>query len=133
MKTCSKCKVEKESSEFYKDKHCKDGLCCRCKLCMREYENTKAGIEVRRRYRSTTAGKETCRKAEAKYHQLNPEKRKAMRIVRCALDAGRLIRPDHCEMCFIVCRPEGHHEDYSKQLEVDWLCTRCHNSKGVKV
>ena len=133
MKTCPKCKTEKEVYEFYKDKYCKDGLCCRCKSCMREYEKTEAGIEVRRRYRSTTAGKETCRKAEAKYHRLNPEKRKAIRIVRRALDAGKITRPFLCEICFKKCKPEGHHEDYSKPLEVNWLCTECHNKQGVKV
>lgn len=33
MKSCSKCKIEKPLSEFYKDKSQKDGLWCYCKSC----------------------------------------------------------------------------------------------------
>ena len=33
MKTCTKCKIEKEFSEFYKDKKGKDGLHTQCKPC----------------------------------------------------------------------------------------------------
>lgn len=36
MKTCSKCKIEKEESEFYKDKSKKDGLCSYCRICHNE-------------------------------------------------------------------------------------------------
>jgi hypothetical protein len=34
MKTCSKCKEEKEIEEFYLDKKCKDGFKNRCKTCL---------------------------------------------------------------------------------------------------
>lgn len=33
MKICTKCNVEKELSEFYKDKSKKDGLSSSCKEC----------------------------------------------------------------------------------------------------
>ena len=32
-KVCSKCKVEKQVCEFYKDKQKKDGLTSTCKIC----------------------------------------------------------------------------------------------------
>lgn len=35
MKRCSKCKQEKDESEFYKNKSTKDGLGDQCKLCQR--------------------------------------------------------------------------------------------------
>ena len=37
MKTCSKCKVEKDRSEFSKDKHSKTGLKSNCKSCSKAY------------------------------------------------------------------------------------------------
>jgi hypothetical protein len=39
---------------------------------------------------------------------------------------GRIIRPPQCEICMKDCKPDGHHKDYSKPLEVQWLCKLCH-------
>lgn len=33
MKICSRCKIEKNEEEFYKNKTTRDGLCCECKAC----------------------------------------------------------------------------------------------------
>jgi hypothetical protein len=43
-----------------------------------------------------------------------------------AVRDGRLDRPNRCSRCNEKGRIEGHHEDYSKPLEVIWLCTLCH-------
>jgi len=37
IKTCNRCKQDKDSTEFYKQKLTKDGLKCWCKECTREY------------------------------------------------------------------------------------------------
>jgi hypothetical protein len=37
VKVCTKCKVEKELTEFHKDKRSKDGLRSKCKSCRRKY------------------------------------------------------------------------------------------------
>ena len=37
-KQCTKCKIKKELTEFYKNKSNKDGLCCECKSCQKEYQ-----------------------------------------------------------------------------------------------
>jgi hypothetical protein len=37
------------------------------------------------------------------------------------------VRPDRCSKCKVKCKPHGHHPDYSKPLEVVWLCPGCHN------
>lgn len=39
---------------------------------------------------------------------------------------GRIVRPSICEECKRECKPQGHHPDYSKKLEVRWLCRACH-------
>ena len=43
-----------------------------------------------------------------------------------ALRDGRMSRPDCCSSCGCSCRPEAHHCDYTKPLEVMWLCKSCH-------
>lgn len=61
-----------------------------------------------------------------KWKAANREKCLAHMAVHRALDRGILIRPDNCSSCGKSCRPHGHHRDYRKQLEVEWLCTKCH-------
>ena len=40
MKICNKCKIEKDFSEFYKNKTTKDGYRNDCILCKKEYDKT---------------------------------------------------------------------------------------------
>ena len=103
----------------------------------KKYSQTERGKEARRRavkrYRRTTRGKENKQRTSRKYNLLYPEKRRAHATVSYALSIGRMIRPDNCESCFKECKPEAHHEDYNKPLDVDWLCVKCHSKQGVKV
>ena len=138
MRYCSKCKAMKELTEFYKSRSRKDGLQCYCKECCRKitqkYQQTETGKVVSRKgqqkYRQSEAGRAGRQNSSQKYRQLYPEKFKAHDAVKYAVSTGKLLRPNHCESCFKECRPEGHHEDYSKPLEVEWLCTECHIKQG---
>lgn len=57
----------------------------------------------------------------------NPEKFRARDAVKLALRKGILIKGP-CEMKSKNCRGQvqAHHDDYSKPLEVRWLCTQHH-------
>ena len=46
------------------------------------------------------------------------------RQVRNAVSRGDIIIPYRCD-CGDLAR-EAHHDDYSKPLEVEWYCKRCH-------
>ncbi len=69
---------------------------------------------------STTAGKAV--------------KQRARRAVRTAIEKGHMVRPSNCERC--GCDPgcgvdgralvQGHHHDYSKPLDIEWICHKCH-------
>lgn len=56
------------------------------------------------------------------------------RAVRDAIKRGRLVRPAKCERCGATPPPaqdgrsqiQGHHHDYSKPLDVEWICQACH-------
>ena len=47
-------------------------------------------------------------------------------IYTSALRSGALNRPSECSVCGKKCKPHGHHTDYSKPLDVKWLCRKCH-------
>ena len=60
-------------------------------------------------------------------HQLmNREKHRARRAVANALSRGQLMRPSECANCTQPCIPHGHHVDYAKKLDIQWLCEPCH-------
>ncbi len=48
-----------------------------------------------------------------------------------AIQAGRLVRQP-CQECGEV-RSEAHHEDYSKPLEVIWLCKPHHREADARL
>lgn len=49
----------------------------------------------------------------------------AAKVVFHAVHSGQLLR-EPCEKCGSIQMVEAHHEDYSKALEVRWLCHVCH-------
>lgn len=64
--------------------------------------------------------------ADRRWIEANREKKRAHQAVDRALRRGDLVKPDACEECGGVNRLHGHHDDYSRQLEVRWLCVPCH-------
>ena len=65
------------------------------------------------------------RRGDWKWRSLTPEYRARQAVAR-ACKSGKLSRPGLCSECGGACKPHGHHEDYSKPLEVVWLCQGCH-------
>lgn len=61
-----------------------------------------------------------------------PEKNKARKILFSAIRVGFMIKPTTCSQCLVECKPEGHHPDYNKPLEVIWLCKKCHITEHKK-
>lgn len=53
-------------------------------------------------------------------------KQQAHRKVYRAVMSGCLIRPTICSRCQKSKPLHAHHRDYSKPLQVQWLCYRCH-------
>jgi hypothetical protein len=67
-------------------------------------------------------------------------------IVRKAIRENKLHRPDRCELCgfspideyrgdlseegakdwLLAKHINGHHDDYSRPLDIKWLCKSCH-------
>ena len=100
----------------------------------REYDRGRANrqdrVEARAKYQQTAEGKQALARARASYKQKNPAKRDAHVACGNAIRDGRLIRQP-CEVCGSA-RSQAHHDDYSKPLDVRWLCSK-HHSEHHKV
>ena len=65
------------------------------------------------------------------------EKAQAYQAVRRAIESGRLVRPSSCERCGALNAPcsdgrsriHAHHHDYSRPLDVEWICANCHRKE----
>lgn len=73
QKTCVKCEIKKDVSEFHKNKKSKDGLKSYCKTCRKEYsEKNKLKIsQQRKEYRKQN--KELINKKKRIYYKQNKE------------------------------------------------------------
>jgi len=59
-----------------------------------------------------------------------PEKMRARQKLHTEIRSGRMKRLP-CIKCGAI-KSQAHHEDYSKPLEVIWLCQKCHNVEHAK-
>jgi len=141
MKACRKCGIRRALSAFYKHAGMKDGhlnICKDCtKLRIRKYgkrpEVRKWDRERRRGVVRSQKTDRTRRNEQGKrWSKDNLHKRKAHGKVSAALKGGKIERPNMCSECLTTCKPEAHHPDYNKLLDVVWLCTKCHAKKHWK-
>lgn len=131
-KECFKCHEVKPLSEFYKHGAMSDGHLNKCKACTKadSKANYRRDPSARKQYEKkrnkTAKRREQLTEASRKHRQSNPERYKARTAVSNALRDGRLEKGP-CEGCGTAERVQAHHEDYSKPLEVRWLCKQCHD------
>jgi hypothetical protein len=65
--------------------------------------------------------------ADAKAADFRKRQQAAHSAVAAAVASGALIRPLKCERCPVeAANLVAHHYDYDKQLDVEWLCRKCH-------
>lgn len=148
MKKCFKCDTVKPLSEFYKHPKMSDGHLNKCKGCVKEYQSShrKENSEYYSEYdhwrlkrngdrRVTAKNPEATMVSRKLWEVNNPEKSACHRIVNIAVKNGLLVKPDKCSNCgnfFPIRRIHAHHSDYSRPLDVTWLCVHCHASEHSK-
>lgn len=129
---------------------CLCGECrvCKCRPRMKKYR--KLYPDIIRQRRQDWAKSEKGRASEAQkqkryrskhkaqiavtmreYSVAHPVETKARSAVNNAIKAGKLVRGP-CEVCGSTKRIHGHHRDYSKPLEVQWLCASHHKAAHRK-
>lgn len=112
---CQSCKSTDESTLRINSISKSGRISYMCRIC-----NNKRG----RKYYAQN--KEKFREIIYRSIRKHREKQDAREKLNYALKSGRMKKPDVCEMCNCRNKIHGHHEDYSKPLEVMWLCTACH-------
>jgi hypothetical protein len=143
MKTCSKCGIPQPLSEFFRNSKTKDGLLGRCKTCCAEYsssidpikrkEHNKKNRDRRRVNGSAAAYSREYRKShraevlayERERRNKNKARIFAINSANHAVRDGK-IKISPCVVCGSTQSLEKHHPDYSKPLEIVWLCRRHH-------
>ena len=66
--------------------------------------------------------------AEIAAYRREKLKKEAYRQMKRALASGEIMKPDACEVCGDSDRVlHGHHEDYTKPLQLIWVCRVCHS------
>jgi hypothetical protein len=104
----------------------------------KRYKVTQKGKEADRRYRQSEPGKKAARRqaisptgvvrrraAIAHQRITHPEKHRARVAVYYHRKVGNLV-PLPCQQCGGTDTLHAHHRDYSRPLDVTWLCERCH-------
>jgi len=140
-KRCTRCEQVKPLSEFTKSKSQPSGVTSACSEC-----HNRAS----RLYRESPEGRQKhlsngrARKLDPRKHSMDlarkrkytaecSHKRRAHQQVYLAVKSGTLVRPTKCSRCEKECKPEASHHDYSKPLDVEWLCAKCHRRKDFGV
>ncbi len=112
---CSICKEYLPQGMFYPDRSRSTGVSSRCIACKILWE--KSRIRNRKAYFK-------------QYRQDNAVQIKVKWKVAYAIKTGKL-KKQNCEVCGN--NAESHHEDYSKPLEVRWLCHKHHMERHRKL
>ena len=143
-KRCPGCSRNLPTSDYYRNRAQPSGLDTYCKNCkkkiMREYYKANAERVCLRVGRHYAANRDKVCETVRNYRRDNPqkikdkhrawerafpEKKKAQHALWYATQQGVISRQP-CEVCGITEGVEAHHDDYSKPLEVRWLCRSHH-------
>jgi sRNA-binding protein len=125
------CGEAKTSTEFYKQSKAGNGLMHVCKAChrlqMKMRRLTDPDVQRRDRERAKTPKRrEHSRNNVGRWRRDNPAGYRAHNAANNAVRDGKLHRQP-CEVCGANEALHKHHRDYSKPLDVIWLCARCHH------
>lgn len=131
-KRCFKCHKARPLAGFYQHPMMADGHLNKCKECTKR----DSVLNYRRKMADPAwVDKERARQVRkvlrtgpllrAKF----PEKYRARRLLQGAVEKGKIAKPESCQQCARILGKRfihGHHSDYSRPFDVQWLCAKCH-------
>lgn len=135
MKSCNRCKEEKNFTEFYKNSNASDGLKSICKSCTsktaKQYYDKNAVKERNRAKTTYFLNKETISNKRKEQWKVNESRRKKNRlkpynITQEELDLLFLNSDYKCNICGLS--KEDHFKLYKRDLYID----HCHVTNKVR-
>jgi len=135
MKKCSKCRTLKYVSEFHINPSYTDGLSSACDPCCAIKDKDRISCRILVGHPAYCKAdpwvsdtlRNPKRESERKraYRFKDKYKYKAQTKVNNAIRDRRLASKP-CQICGSTKRIHAHHDDYSKMLDVRWLCPKHH-------
>lgn len=145
-KPCIKCLQEKPLTEFYKHSKMADGHLNKCKECtksdvkkhrsenlerIREYDRSRGRfphrVAARAAYQLTDAYRKIHAESTKKWKAHHPDRRRAANILNSAIRDKKVFAWPVCAVPACCTEsPQAHHADYSRPLDVVWLCAKHH-------
>jgi hypothetical protein len=131
--------MEKPTKDFYASSKSKCKECVKSDVWLyrkqnldriQEYDRQRGShphrIQAQKEYIKTDAGKQSKKKAIDAYRKRHPMVYASHVITNNAIRDGKLLAVSICSVCNSTDKIEKHHDDYTKPLEVRWLCEQCH-------
>ena len=138
VKQCRKCKEDKPLSDFHKHPTNKGGLQAYCKACSnlarRAYQRKyhyKPQKGIKKKLWADPKSRAMLKAWKEKFHKERPQEARAQWKLQAEVKLGRIKR-GNCEQCGQP-NAHAHHDDYSKPLEVRWLCNKHHRELHRKL
>lgn len=147
VKICFKCKQKKPLKEFYTHPQMADGYLNKCKECNKfdAKEIRAAKLDYYKKYdreRASLPSRVKKRKEIAERWKIDPELKKrrsalnkewkernklkrAAHVLTSNAIATKKLNKTPCEVCGVK-KVEAYHDDYTKPLDVRWLCRKHH-------
>ena len=123
-KTCDQCGETKPDHDFYTRRNvCKE--CVKANVRANYARNRDHYVQYDKNREQTEERKAWKAGAQNLHRVRHPDKYRARNAVNNAIRDGRLVRKP-CEHCGSTQSVHAHHHDYSKPLDVEWLCKDCH-------
>ncbi len=123
-RVCELCQKEKSLEEFYRNKTRPLGRDYWCKECRLQYDSQNHRKARHLKWAKSDRGKQKRKDYSKEYYAKNRNKIIAQRMVQKLVKMG-VIQKMPCQECGET-KVNGHHPDYTKPLEVKWLCQKHH-------
>ena len=133
MKACFKCGMIQPLDQFYKHPRMADGHLNKCKTCTKTDVHERrhgAGRDTVLAYDRLRASqphrRENAKRVIGRWAKEHPKRKLAQAKLSYAVNTGRIIPWATCSIPGCDHKPEAHHPDYSRPLDVVWLCSAHH-------
>lgn len=137
MKKCRACNFRLSVSCFHKDISKPDGHQNKCKMCVKKYQSLPHVMEIKRKAQRKYSKTENGINTEKRHAPIRRKRSKAvgrqraMHLVRRAVLGGEIEKLP-CQKCGSICS-QAHHEDYSRPIDVIWLCPLHHMERHSEI